>query len=33
MRSEDARQCLDTVNDGGHALYDSIAEMVEAQGY
>ena len=30
MVSEEARDCLEEVNDGGHDLYDSIEEMCEA---
>ena len=34
MTNEEARECLEQVNDGGHVLYDSIAEMIEAnRGY
>ena len=30
MQNSEALQCLEEVNSGGHELYDSIREMVEA---
>ena len=30
MRNKEAVDCLEKVNDGGHELYDSIEEMIEA---
>jgi hypothetical protein len=33
IRNPEARDCLDKVSDGGHELYESIEDMVAAQGY